>query len=82
MSSQTPSRRGRRNVSEEVAIAAQRVLEQNPYTTGRTVSCNYHRGVLVLEGRVSSYYQKQHAQEAVKDIDGVAAVVNKIEVGW
>jgi len=29
---------------------------------------------------VSSYYQKQIAQEAVKRLDGVVEVVNEIEV--
>ncbi len=44
------------------------------------VSCEYDDGVLVLRGRSRSYYEKQIAQEAVRHIDGVAQVVNEIEV--
>lgn len=46
----------------------------------RRVSCDYEGGVLVLRGRSGSYYEKQVAQESVKRIDGVARVVNQIEV--
>jgi osmotically-inducible protein OsmY len=59
---------------------AQDELRHNPYLEGTTVSCHCENGVLVLHGRVSSYYQKQRAQEAVKKLDGVADVVNEIEV--
>jgi osmotically-inducible protein OsmY len=34
----------------------------------------------VLEGRLSSFYQKQLAQEIVGHIEGVVQVVNQIEV--
>jgi osmotically-inducible protein OsmY len=44
------------------------------------VQCEYYSGVLVLRGCSRSYYDKQTAQEAVKHIDGVAQVVNEIEV--
>jgi osmotically-inducible protein OsmY len=36
--------------------------------------------VIVLEGRLSSFYQKQLAQEIVGHIEGVVQVVNQIEV--
>jgi osmotically-inducible protein OsmY len=65
----------------EVARVAEEHLRHNPYTAGKTISCECERGVLVLHGRVASYYQKQHAQAAVLRLEGVAEVVNKIEVG-
>jgi osmotically-inducible protein OsmY len=36
--------------------------------------------VLRLRGRLSTYYQKQLAQEAVKNLEGVAQILNDIEV--
>jgi osmotically-inducible protein OsmY len=36
--------------------------------------------LLLLRGRVSSYYQKQVAQEAVLRLDAVEQVINQIEV--
>jgi osmotically-inducible protein OsmY len=44
------------------------------------VSCECEHGVVFLRGRVQSYYHKQLAQEAVGKIDGVAQVVNEVEV--
>ena len=46
----------------------------------QSVSCEYDDGVIVLRGRSRSYYEKQIAQETVKRIDGVAQVINEIEV--
>ena len=44
------------------------------------VSCNFHEGVLTLRGRVSSFYLKQVAQTAIRDLDGVGEVNNRLEV--
>lgn len=64
----------------EVARTAKDRLNRNPYPAIRDISCVCDRGVLVLRGRVSSYYHKQIAQEAVSGVDGVSQVVNDIEV--
>jgi osmotically-inducible protein OsmY len=45
------------------------------------VRCTLRGEVLVLQGRVGSYFQKQVAQEAVKHLDGVVQILNQIEVG-
>ena len=45
------------------------------------VSCDYRDGTLYLRGHSRSYYDKQMAQELVRRVEGVAAVVNEIEVG-
>jgi osmotically-inducible protein OsmY len=65
---------------QAVARVAQDELRENPYLDGMELSCDWEDGVLVLYGRVSSYYQKQRAQEAVKKMDGVAEVDNRIRV--
>ena len=46
----------------------------------RRLSWNFDGGVLVLNGRVPSFYLKQVAQEAVSHLDEVLQVVNRIEV--
>jgi len=67
--------------SSEVTRTVKDHLNRNPYRPiRRDVSCECEDGVLVLRGRVSSYYHKQVAQEAVSGLDGVAQVVNEIEV--
>ncbi len=61
----------------KIAEAAQNRLRSSIV---HRVSCEYSDGVLVLRGRSRSYYEKQVAQEAVKCINGVAQVINEIEV--
>jgi osmotically-inducible protein OsmY len=63
-----------------VAQAAKNRLLKNPYFPVQDVSCEYHAGVLLLRGRVPTYYLKQMAQEAVAGVEGVEEVVNETEV--
>ena len=44
------------------------------------VVCEYRDGILHLRGRARSFYHKQLAQELVRRVDGVAAVLNQIVV--
>lgn len=66
--------------SEDVVREAQVCLEQSAYSLLRQVSVEYERGVLVLQGTLPNYYHKQLAQEAVRRVEGVTRVVNRIEV--
>ena len=50
------------------------------YMPVRDVSCEYHDGVLVLRGQVTTFFQKQLAQEAVAKVDGVRQVINQVKV--
>jgi osmotically-inducible protein OsmY len=63
-----------------VADHARSRLLRNPYLALRNVSCDYREGVLTLRGCLPSYHLKQVAQTAVASLDGVAQVVNEIEV--
>jgi osmotically-inducible protein OsmY len=65
-----------------VVERAQERLLAVPYLSFSDVRCEYRRGRLILHGRVESYYEKQLAQEAVARLQGVARVVNQIEVAW
>jgi len=78
----TPAQRERSRVdkSEAIVQTVQKCLEGSAHTVLRTVSVSYERGVLFLRGRLPSYFHKQLAQEAVRRIDGVARIVNEIEV--
>lgn len=44
------------------------------------LSCDYRDGVLSLHGRSKTFYDKQRAQEAVRNVEGVSRVVNQINV--
>ena len=55
-------------------------VHHNPYLRGRRLSVLSDSGRVVLEGVVNSYYQKQMAQEAIRRIDGVRWIENRLEV--
>ena len=59
---------------------AEGCLRRNPYLALRNVSCDCRGGVVVLRGRLPTYYLKQVAQEAVAHLEGVQGVENQIEV--
>lgn len=68
------------NSEEAVRLKAEAILRDNSHLRNRFISCLFHEGTLVLQGRVRCYYHKQIAQTVVADIDGVDQVINQIEV--
>lgn len=68
----------------EAASIAKRSLRCGPYAVLRNVDCETRDGdgAVVLRGRVSSYYFKQLAQEAVRRTDASRRlrIVNELEV--
>ena len=63
-----------------IASIAEACFRANSHTALRGISCKSERGVLVLEGHLSTFFQKQLAQEIVANIEGVVQVVNRIVV--
>ena len=66
--------------STHVAALAESLMMASSHRPLRRIFCTFDDGVLVLEGRVKSFFHKQLAQETVAKIEGVKQVVNKIEV--
>ena len=66
--------------SGDVVGKAKERLKMAPYPTVRNVSCDYDDGVLFLRGEVPTFFEKQLAQEAVFNLNGVSRVVNEIKV--
>jgi len=65
---------------QEIAEVARERLRDSRYGAFGWISCECDDGVLLLRGHLSSFYLKQHAQEAVAGVEGVTQVVNEIEV--
>ena len=65
-----------------IAEAATECLQNSPYRAVRRVVCECDQGILFLRGHLSSFHQKQVAQETVARIKGVTQVRNDIEVDW
>jgi hypothetical protein len=62
------------------ATSAQARLATSAYLELRTLTCDSHEGVLAIRGRVSSFYLKQLAQAAVRDVPGVEVIHNQVQV--
>ncbi len=55
-------------------------FSRNVSLSGRHIRVETHADHVVLHGFVRSYYQKQMAQETLKNIPGVRLIRNEIEV--
>lgn len=63
-------------LDDKVLIA----LEQNPHLARRNLRFEAEQGQVTLRGTVRSYYQKQMAQEVLREIDGICQIHNELEV--
>ncbi len=57
-------------------------IRGNPHLGGHQVFCFEEGGTVVLQGRVRSYFQKQMAQESLRNLEGVERIVNDLQVDW
>jgi osmotically-inducible protein OsmY len=57
-------------------------IKGNPHLAGHQVFCHQEGGTVILQGRVRSYYQKQMAQEALRNLEGVEKIINDLQVDW
>ena len=55
-------------------------LSRDPYVGGRPVQFELVEGNVLLKGTVRSYFQKQMAQESLRQIEGLGRIVNELEV--
>ena len=67
----------RRHSLEELVHST---LSRSPYLTGRSLRIEVVEDDVVLSGVVRSYYQKQMAQESLRNLAGVGRVRNELEV--
>jgi len=57
-------------------------LSTNPHVPSHKVRVEAADGRVVLKGQVSTFFQKQMAQEAIRRVDGVELIDNLLEVNW
>jgi len=67
--------------SELVRHACQKLAQHSQLRT-RAASFDFHKlgDVLVVRGRVPSFYLKQMVQTALKDLEGVRRIDNQVQV--
>lgn len=69
-------------VDMQLADRAHRALRQNPHLPHARLRLHAQQGRITLEGVVRSFYQKQMAQESLRNLEGVSAIENQLEVEW
>ncbi len=55
-------------------------LTRNPYLSGRSLRFETESGRVTLRGVVRSFFQKQMAQEALRNVEGIDEIQNELEV--
>jgi osmotically-inducible protein OsmY len=68
--------------SRELLQRVDLAIKGNPHLSKHRVFCQEESGIVVLHGRVGSFFQKQMAQETLKRMAGVEKVINELEVDW
>ena len=56
------------------------ILAHHPHLCRRQVRCRAESNRVVIEGEVNSFYEKQLAQEALREVQGIEQVENQLEV--
>jgi len=46
----------------------------------RLLECEFQDGVVILSGRVASFFEKQVAQETIAGLAGITRIINCVEV--
>lgn len=57
-------------------------LTSSPYLSAKQFRIEAADGLVRLEGTVSSFHQKQMAQEVLRRVDGVERIENQLQVSW
>ncbi|MCC7339071.1 MAG: BON domain-containing protein [Pirellulaceae bacterium] len=70
------------SASRELLQRVDSAIKGNPHLCRHQVFCQEESGIVVLHGRVGSFFQKQMAQESLKRLAGVEKVINELEVDW
>jgi hypothetical protein len=70
--------------NEDIAVRAQTLIANNLYFRGASYPLSFesYEKVLVVNGRVPSYYLKQLIQSTLCGINGIEGIVNQVEVDY
>ena len=67
---------------ESLGQRVDQAIQTNPHICRRMLRFEMDGGRVVLQGSVPSYFQKQMAQEAIRRVEGVEQIENRLEVLW
>lgn len=75
-----PSEGARVMSTSAILNTATHALKRSDYAALRRLSVENHDGVLVISGKVSTYYMKQLAQETLMSVKGTLTLDNRVAV--
>jgi osmotically-inducible protein OsmY len=64
----------------ELLTRVDSALRSHPHLRSVLVKSEQQRDRVILSGNVNSFFVKQMAQEALRDVDGIAEIENRLEV--
>jgi hypothetical protein len=69
-------------MDSQLAMRARDVISRHAHFKGRAHRFEFEcaKNVLVIRGRVPTFYLKQLLQDALKEIEGVCRIDNRVEV--
>lgn len=67
-------------LNSRVEEAVRNRLHESAYPSIKRIRCQFNNGILVLRGRLPSFFMKQVAQETVAGLDGIEEIINCVEV--
>jgi len=73
-------RRGGARTDAEIAQVIRQTLEWNVQVPHQRIRTTVSDGAVILEGEVDYWAQREDAERAVRDLDGVRTVNNRIEI--
>ena len=59
---------------------ASTIFAHHPHLSHRKVKCRAEANCAIIEGEVHSFYEKQLAQEALREVKGIEKVENQLDV--
>jgi len=66
--------------NESIAQSVKECLRSHAYRELRSLSCEFCNGIVTLRGEVTTYFNKQLAQESVRRLAGVEVIINAVAV--
>jgi len=66
--------------NESIAQSVKECLRSHAYRELRSLSCEFCNGIVTLRGEVTTYFNKQLAQESVRRLASVEVIINAVAV--
>lgn len=68
--------------TEPIDNQVERAIAHHPHLSRSHLDFKSRNGRVTLKGKVGTFFEKQMAQEALRNIDGVSEIENELTVDW